>query len=280
MSGLLIVNADDFGLTAGVSEGILRAHSDGIVTSTSVLAVGAAFDRSIGSLRDSGLAAGAHLALVGEDPPLLTRSEIPTLTDSEGRLRPSWRSFCPALIGRRIDPEDLRRECGAQLERVMSAGVTVTHLDTHQNLHLLPALASVVLDLAAAHGIDALRVPQSHRRTPRRVGVNRLGRRLRARAERRGLAFPATFRGLDESGHMGPDALRAAVEDIGSSNSASAEIGVHPGSEVDPERVRFRWGFEWDTELHALCRSDIRTEITRQNLCLGSFADLPRVAHR
>ncbi|MDP9418579.1 MAG: ChbG/HpnK family deacetylase, partial [Actinomycetota bacterium] len=77
---LLIVNADDYGLTAGVSRGILRAHREGIVTSTSVLAVAPGFATTVGWLGESPqLDVGAHLAAVGEDPPLLSAAEIPTL---------------------------------------------------------------------------------------------------------------------------------------------------------------------------------------------------------
>ncbi|HEX7094516.1 MAG TPA: ChbG/HpnK family deacetylase, partial [Acidimicrobiales bacterium] len=84
---LLIVNADDYGLTAAVSAGILRAHRNGIVTSTSVLALAPGFRQSAAWLLDEpSLGVGAHLALVGEDPPLLSAREIPTLVDRRGRL--------------------------------------------------------------------------------------------------------------------------------------------------------------------------------------------------
>ena len=74
---LLIVNADDFGLTDGVCRAIVRAHREGIVTSTSALAVGPAFHRCASMLDDvPELGVGVHLAAVGEDPPLLSAREI------------------------------------------------------------------------------------------------------------------------------------------------------------------------------------------------------------
>jgi predicted glycoside hydrolase/deacetylase ChbG (UPF0249 family) len=76
---LLIVTADDLGLTRGVNAAVRRAHEDGIVTATSLLAVGREFDDAAAMLRDvPTLELGAHLALVGEDPPLLSAREIPT----------------------------------------------------------------------------------------------------------------------------------------------------------------------------------------------------------
>jgi len=60
----LIVNADDFGLTRGVSEGIVYAHRNGIVTSTTILADAAAFDHGVDLLRDTpSLDLGVHLVL-------------------------------------------------------------------------------------------------------------------------------------------------------------------------------------------------------------------------
>ena len=81
---LLIVNADDFGLTAGVCQAILRAGECGIVTSTSALANGPALTVAATALRDSGLGVGAHLALVGHQGPVLGAQEVPTLVDRRG----------------------------------------------------------------------------------------------------------------------------------------------------------------------------------------------------
>jgi YdjC-like protein len=84
---LLIVNADDYGLTEGVSKAILATARDGIVTSTSVLAVAPAFDRTSRWLAGTNLGVGAHFAAVGEDPPLLSAREVPTLVDERGAAR-------------------------------------------------------------------------------------------------------------------------------------------------------------------------------------------------
>ena len=92
MTRLLIVNADDYGLTAGVCRAIVRAHQDGIVTSTSALALGPAFAAHSALLDDAPeLGVGVHLAVVGEDPPLLPASDIPSLVDRQGRLSLSWK---------------------------------------------------------------------------------------------------------------------------------------------------------------------------------------------
>jgi hypothetical protein len=114
-------------------------------------------------LDNPGLDVGAHLAIVGEDPPLLTAREIPTLVDQRGALPLSYRTvILRGLVGR-LDPDDVRREFAAQLERIRSAGITVSHLDTHQHTHLWPAVAGVLVELARQHDIPAVRTPRLRR---------------------------------------------------------------------------------------------------------------------
>jgi predicted glycoside hydrolase/deacetylase ChbG (UPF0249 family) len=234
---LLIVTADDYGLTQGISLGILEAHRRGIVTSTSVLALGPAFDRSAPRLRDAGeLGVGVHLAAVGEDPPLLSGREIPTLLDRRGRLAPTWRSFVRRAAAGRVDPDDLLREFDAQAERVAGIGVPLTHVDAHQHLHLWPPVRDVVIQIAQRRGIPALRVPRSRARTPVGRAVNRLAGRLAQRAAAAGLCFPGSFAGLDESGRISTSLLDHLLGRLAAEGPSSAELCCHPGRQEDPER--------------------------------------------
>jgi len=272
---LLIVNADDYGLTVGVSRAILRAHAQGIVTSTSVLAVAPGFEPTVGWLRDTaGIGVGAHLAAVGEDPPLLTAREIPTLVDRKGRLPMSWRRFLPRMAGGRIDPDDLRREFRAQLHRLEGAGLTLAHVDTHQHLHLWPGVAAVVLGLARETGIPAVRVTRSSARS----GVGQVVRRLSARLERsardQGLWFTADATGLDEAGTLDRPRMLAALDRLGASGAPSAELGTHPGEAGDPDLDRYRWGYRWPDELAALTAAEVRSAVDQAGFVLGTYDDL------
>lgn len=272
---LLIVNADDYGLTAGVSRAILRAHREGVVTSTSVLTLAPGFEASAPLLRDTGgIGVGAHLAAVGEDPPLLSAREVPTLVDRRGRLASSWRVFLPRMAARRIDPDDLRREFTAQLERIWAAGLQPGHVDTHQHLHLWPAVGEVVLDVAARAGIGAMRIIRSAARGPVGVTVRRLGERLERRAAERGVRFPATATGLDEAGTLDLPRLVGAVDRLGAAPGTSAELATHPGEAGDPDLARYRWGYVWDQELAGLTHPSVRRRIEAAGFRLGTYADL------
>jgi predicted glycoside hydrolase/deacetylase ChbG (UPF0249 family) len=272
---LLIVNADDFGLTEGVGRAVLDAHRQGVVTSTSVLPVGPAFERTVGWLDDApALGVGAHLCAVGEDPPLLSGAEIPTLVDPAGRLRASWRSFLPAMARGHIDPDDLRREFGAQLERLVAAGRRPDHLDTHQNVHLWPAVWDVVAELGEAHGVRAVRVPRARAVGVVGVVVAGLARRLSVSATGRGWVHPAWSTGLDEAGHLDRTAMISSLFDLAASGAATAELATHPGAPVDPDRVRYQWGYDWPEELAALCSAEVARAVAELGFRLGTFADL------
>lgn len=272
---LLIVNADDYGLTEAVSAGILRASREGVVTSTSVLAVAPGFARTGKWLADEGgLGVGVHLAVVGEDPPLLPASEVPTLVDRRGRFPVSWKVFLPRCVAGRVDPDDIRRELTAQVEAVAALGVEVDHLDSHQHLHMWPLLAPVVIELARARGIPAIRVPRSHGRSPVSIVVNRLAGRLASAARRAGLRFPEDASGVDEAGHLDGPKLVAALDRFVARGAASAELGTHPGEADDPERHRYRWDYTWQDELGVLVAPESRRAVEARGFRLGSYRDL------
>ncbi len=274
------MSADDYGLTDKVSRAILRAHRGGIVTSTSVLVLAPAFDRSVRWLSEvPRLGVGAHLAAIGEDPPLLSAAEIPTLVDRRGRLRGGWRQFVPLLTGGRIDPADLRREFAAQLERITAAGVAVDHLDTHQDLHRWPLVRDVVLDLAERHGIPAVRVCRSFMHSPSGITLRRMARGLEKRARSRGIAYPLASAGADESGRLDLPAAIRALHRLAATRADSAELVTHPGGPDDPDRARYAWGYRWDDELTALTSGTVRHAVKEYGFVLGTFADLtPPVA--
>lgn len=276
---LLIVNADDFALTERVSRGILEAHQHGVVTSTSVLAVTPAFRRSISMLRDvPTIGVGVHLAVVGEDPPLLSAREIPTLVDERGRLFHSWKTFLPRAAAGRIDPDDVRREFTAQFEAVASEGFAVDHLDTHQNLHLWPLVREAILDLGDRFEVRRIRVTRSRRWGPIGITVRTLANRLESRLVERGWVWPQASTGLDEAGAIGLGEMVKAVGRLAASDAPSAELATHPGLPEDVERDRYRWDYQWASEYNALCSETVRIAIDELGFRLGTFAALPEPA--
>lgn len=279
MSALLIVNADDYGLTEGISHGILRGHREGIVTSTSVLAIGPAYPKVAPLLADyPGLGVGVHLAAVGEDPPLLSQAEIPTLFDEQGRLFETWRPFLLRAAAGHVDPEDVTREFTAQLLLVQELGIPITHLDAHQHLHLWPSICRVVLDLAQRFSIPAVRVPRLRAPTVTGAGVTILGRLLARRAAAVGLRFPTDAIGIECAGKLEPAVLHRVLGRLRAHGAGTVELTVHPGEDDDPDRARYEWGYGWHRELATLIGPAAHDAVAAHGFTLGTYADLPVVA--
>ena len=271
---LLIVNADDFGLTEGVSRAILEAGRDGIVTSTSALATGAALGATAHTLRDSGIGVGAHLALVGHQGPVLPAAEVPTLVDRDGHLADGWRPFLIRCALGRIDLDDVHRELTAQVDALRACGLTLTHVDTHQNLHLWPGIARVTIEVAQAHDIRAIRITRSDGRSPIALAVRHFAKGLESRPRPRGMVFPDAFAGFDEAGRLDLTRLRAALGRLPRHDGASAELVCHPSGTGDAELTALGWGYHGDEELAALRSPDARAIVADAGFRLGTFADL------
>src|SRR5512140_2087771 len=128
----LIVNADDFGFSAGVTRGILEAHAAGTVTSTSVIVNMPASEDSVRQLRGAPmLGAGLHLNFTCGRP-MAPADQVASLIDRRsGGCHPLPALLVRAFAGR-IDPGQVALESTAQLNRLLAEGVAVTHIDSHR----------------------------------------------------------------------------------------------------------------------------------------------------
>jgi predicted glycoside hydrolase/deacetylase ChbG (UPF0249 family) len=273
---LLIVNADDFGLTEKVSEGIIDAHRRGIVTSTSVLAVTDAFASSMKMLQEAPMmGVGVHFAAVGEDPPVLSAKEIPTLVNKRGLFHSSWRTLIPSLAAGRVNPDDLRKEFAAQFEKVAQAGFPIDHVDTHQNIHLWPMVADVVFSVAAEHSVSAIRVTRTSSRGPFGQAVGFLVRRLDKKVRENNFRTTEAMSGFDEAGDMGTAEIVSVLRKMATQTRRSFELAVHPGLSTDIDRAKYRWKYRWGDEHDALISVTVRAAIEQYGFTLGRFSDLP-----
>jgi predicted glycoside hydrolase/deacetylase ChbG (UPF0249 family) len=155
----LVVNADDLGLTVGVNDGIFAAHDHGILTSASLFASAPATEDAIRRSTDRpSLGVGCHLALV-DGHPTLPPERVPTLLGEDGRFRPSWKPLLAACVRGRVSLVEVERELTAQVDRLRSKGVSLTHLDAHKHVHAFPPIFDIVVRIGARFGIAVVRVP-------------------------------------------------------------------------------------------------------------------------
>lgn len=149
---ILIVNADDFGLSSEVNRGIIEAHTRGILTSTTLLANSPAFSEAVELAgKNAGLGVGVHLNLV-RGRPLSPAGEVPLLVDSDGMFR---RFRVKRLTGEFL--EQAEAEYRRQLRRVIEAGVTPTHIDFEKHHAWQGPLYIAACRAAKGVGVGAVR---------------------------------------------------------------------------------------------------------------------------
>jgi predicted glycoside hydrolase/deacetylase ChbG (UPF0249 family) len=160
MPARLILNADDFGLTPGINRAIGELHSAGVLTSTTLMATGAAFDDAVAVAHaHPTLGVGCHIVLT-DGVPVSPPETIPTLLGPDGKsFHPTLTAFLRDLFLGRIHTEDVVREAHAQIQKLQRAGIEITHFDTHKHTHLFSAIARPLLEVAEQASVRAVRNP-------------------------------------------------------------------------------------------------------------------------
>lgn len=159
----LIVNADDFGYARGVNEGILLAHTRGIVSSATIMANAPFFDDAVARAKSvPSLGVGIHLVLIGGKS-VQPQDRVPGLVDASGAFPRTLSQFLRKLILKRINLGEVEDELRAQIQKVKDAGVEPTHLDSHKHTHVHPAIFRVVARLATEFNIRWVRKPFEQR---------------------------------------------------------------------------------------------------------------------
>jgi len=249
---LLIVNADDFGLTPGVSRGILAAHRSGIVTSTTALVnLPAQPDLDGDAAGLSALGIGLHFNLTWGTP-VSPPDAVPSLLDAEGGFHRD-----PRVVAERVAADEVRREADAQLEAFARRfGCPPTHLDSHHHVHRLPRVMDAVLGIALTSGLPVRSSDPGFREGLRRHGVR---------------TSDHFIGGNEPAPYWTPERLLdgLAVLPLG-----LTELMCHPGH-YDDALAHSRYGRAREVELAALSDPEARATIERLDVRLCHFGTLP-----
>lgn len=246
--------------------GAIRAHRDGIVTACSVVANGRAFDHAIERLQEvATLEAGAHLCFVEEEP-LLAPERVRSLIDVRNHFHRNHRRFAWRHLLGLIDLRELEAELRTQLERLLSTGIGITHLNSHQHLHAFPAIFRLFERLAAEYGVAYIRRPIDRPRGSigRRVSIMGLRRlALKAAMGARSAGNRNTI-GVSLAGHLDRDHLIELMGEVGE----ATELVTHPGIDDRELASAYDWGYEWELETSALCAPELREAIIAGGISL------------
>jgi hypothetical protein len=246
----LIVNADDFGLTPGVSRGILEAHRRGIVTSTTALVGLPGHPDLEAEAAASGLGVGLHANLTW-GVPVAGAAAVPSLVDGDGRFHRD-----PAVVADRAQPDEVRREAEAQIEAFERRfGRLPTHLDSHHHVHRLPRLMDAIMSVALA-----ARLPLRSQDAGFRDGLRR-----------HGVSTPDHF--LGDAGAEPYWTGARLLDALAGLPVGVTELMCHPGR-YDEALAQSRYGPQREVELGALCEPEVRATIRRLDIRLLHFGSL------
>lgn len=276
----LIVNADDFGLHENINLGIIEGYTKGCITSTTIMPGAPAFEQAAAlAAAHPQLGVGIHLTLVGGRP-VANPEYIKSLVDNEGRLCDSYPLFLKKFCLGAIRLDDVRRELSAQVKKTVAAGIKLTHLDSHQHMHIVPGILEVVLNIAEEFQISAMRIPAEPLcfrggfkagmgRIIGRSGLSMLSSLARVKARKNGLVVPDGFYGMLAGGNMDEELL---LNIMGSLPDGITEVMIHPGLNDAALNETFKWGYHWQQELNAVTSRRVIGRLEQENIKLISFA--------
>jgi predicted glycoside hydrolase/deacetylase ChbG (UPF0249 family) len=277
----VVLNADDFGLAPAHTRRVAALRAKGLLTDVSLLANGTSFSEAARRLTAAGLfETGVHLCITGGERPVSAPRDVRSLLSGDA-FRAHWPAVLMALTAGRIRRAEVEREWEAQIARAESAGLRVTHLDSHQNLHLHPLLFPVAVALARRFRVPFVRAPRADDPPvrPDAPPLSRLrarllallggrGRRLLAAA---GLPEPPRVLGLAEAGQMTAARFQRAVADL---PEGDYEVALHPGDEDEVTRARYLWGYDWRGEAEALEAGAVSAALAARGIAAVGFAAL------
>lgn len=266
----LVVNADDFGYTRGVNRGIVDAHTKGILTATTLMANGGAFDDAIELAKEhSSLDVGCHLVLIGGESLLGSREPLPH----------GISELLKRLAIRSIQPYD---ELRAQLEKILAAGIRPLHLDTHKHTHLAFPVLKAVARLSEEFRIPWVRrpfdfplsgsgpVPWSKRAISRSLQL--LRSRFHSELSRHGCRTTDYFAGFQLTGYLRDQELAGLLRSL---PDGLTEFMCHPGYCSDELRAMpTRLKESRERELAALVAPETRAALKEYSIELVRYRDL------
>lgn len=273
----LIVTGDDFGLSIPVNEAIEGAHRDGILTAACLM-VGApaAADAVVRAKRIPNLAVGLHIVLA-RGRPVLSPERVPDLVDGMGKfddnlVRAGFRYFFLPRARRQLEAE-----IRAQFEAFRATGLSLDHVNAHNHLHVHPTILGAILRVGRDFGLKAVRVPFEP------VAEGGVGRRIRAallglwvapmkaRLRRAGIAYNDYVFGLNDSGGMDQERMRAVLSHL---PDGTSEIFTHPATRRWEDMDSAASAYRFEAEYAALVDADVRAAVTRSGATLVAFRDL------
>jgi hopanoid biosynthesis associated protein HpnK len=265
----LIVNADDFGLSRGINEGIILAHQKGILTSATLMANMPGFIQAVMlAEQNPRLGVGVHLNIL-RGAPVSSSERVPSLVGPGGRFWTHLSILIRKLISKSIRTEDVETEWRAQLEKILAAGIRPTHFDSEKHLHTWPPLFRTVLKLANEYSIPRVRFIREYcwsgppAQTLKSLGISLACGFMKKKIAQNGIMRPDHFSGICRSGRMTVRRWKRILAHLG---EGTTEVMVHPGFKTD--ELDDLKGMAGPYYVHKNCEQELRALLDEEVISL------------
>ena len=280
----LLLNADDFGRHSLINGAVEKGVAEGCLRSASLMPGEPCFSEAVALAKKyPQLGVGIHFTLVDGNP-VSPAGEIPTLVTPEGKFLPNHTAFVKKYLQGGISLAEVRTELMAQLDKVLAAGITPTHADSHQHIHILPGIFPIVLDILEAHGIKRVRTPKVSGR-PMDFFTGGLGQIIgrwglwgisalgKWQAKGRGFATPDYFSGKVAGDAVDEATVLSIVEEM---PAGVTEVMLHPGLS-NTELVKYSgWEHDYEAEYAASCSPKLKALLDEKGIVPVNYADMER----
>lgn len=259
----LIINADDVGFSDAINEAARECYLKGSITGASIMACGPRFDEAADMLREIGREeVGVHLTLTGMK-----------------RFAHDYKNFALKYFLKKINPEQVYTELSSQIKRVRDKGLDITHLDSHEHVHMFPGVLSIVIKLALEFDIPYIRLPlESLRVAVKSFSVKDAARHVSLAAfvsagkkqiAKNNLRHNDHFLGHFHSGRVDHDIFRFMIDNL---SEGVTELAVHPSTGSGSFYEEFPWYKHTKKEFELLTGKDWEGELAN--------ADIQLVTHK
>ena len=292
----LIVNADDFGMTAGINRAIAEAQQRGIVTSATLMANSHAFDGAAAFARTlagdkARFSVGCHVVLLDGEP-VLPADRVASLlqpgAQNGSQFRVKLNDFVLASFRGKLRPDEIEAESAAQMQRLQEVGVEPSHFDTHKHAHMFPAVLRPLLSAAKAQKIPAVRNPfgqvwplplgdvlrrrQLWKRFAQLNVLRNFAANFRKEVEAHGLRTTDGSVAVLVTGSLDLNLFRKIVDNI---PEGTWEFVCHPGyDDEELSKVRTRLRESRAKELELLTSDGAREALRERGIQLISYREL------
>ena len=276
----LIINADDFGRHELINRAVKFACEKGCLRSASIMAGGIAFDDAIKISKNlPNLGVGVHLTLANGNP-ILPKNKIPSLVNEEGIFYDNHSIFLKNFLQGKINLDEVKAELSAQIEKVLRAGLKPTHIDSHQHLHHLPKIIDIVLELADAANIHAIRISDTKifegnfggvGQFIGRVGLASLAKFSATKAKKKNFLFPNHFTGIVAGESITENFMINLLENL---REGTTEVMLHPGTDNSVLENFCKWEHNFEAELQAVTSPKVLNLLAEKNISAVNFSAL------